>query len=216
MSALWLIRSTAALSRRASAYDDLVPVQLRMPALRMQPKKQLSVKSVNHRHQMRLTGWERPSPTAMPVSMTSEIGRLHAINPSDAHQKCGDEAEQYWRFMSRSLCTTSVHQLGENVKGKYKGGCGLKFDTAGEPRTRATLRFLGRHLSQNRVACLLSRKARSLQPISVKLHEPCVGGYGRFERRTLTPSLPAVSCHRVIVSSCHSSPLHGSRICAPR
>ena len=30
-------------------------------------------------------------------------------------------------------------------------------DTAGEPRTRATLRFWARLLSQNRVACVLSR-----------------------------------------------------------
>ena len=31
----------------------------------------------------------------------------------------------------------------------------LGFDTAGEPRTRVTLRFSGRRKSKNRVACVL-------------------------------------------------------------
>jgi hypothetical protein len=53
-------------------------------------------------------------------------------------------------------------------------------DTVGEPRTRATLRFSGRLLSRNRVACVLSQWARSPQPISAKWHGPRVGSTGNL------------------------------------
>ena len=44
----------------------------------------------------------------------------------------------------------------------------LHWDTVGEPRTSATLRFSGRLESKNRVARVLRAQARSYYPVSAK------------------------------------------------